>query len=319
MNRYVKHLFFTFFVLLILTSCHENSTLLEPKIFYFPQERHIKTLPSPFIPLAREEKETMWGKEILIAQSFAREMDLYRAITAYKRAKILLPSVMKERVWQIEYSILLCYYLGHKYQEVVESFEDSDLKNVPETFPAYINLLLILYDSYQRRDNIARAQAILNLIEKQDPELARDLVLGTSINEGVLSAIQFLSEMEPVNIEAIQFLDDFCTNAKSVRKAQALNAILPGAGYYYVGQKKSAFTSFIINSLFIWASYEFFDRGYIAAGLITTSLEAGWYIGGINGAGLAAKAYNEAYYSECGKDLMIRKKLFPVLMFQYAF
>jgi len=305
--------------MLAFSGCHENSTLLEPKIFYVPQERHIKTLPSPFEPLDKEEKLAQWGEETLIGQAFARELDLYRAITAYKRAKILIPEEMKERRWQIEYSIVLCYYLANKYQEAVESFEESHLKEVPETFPAYMNLLLVLYDSYQKMDNIARAQAIINLIEKKDPETARNVVLGTAIVEGELSAVRLLAEHLPSKPETIHFLNCYCLNAKSVRKAQTLNAFFPGAGYYYVGLKKSALTSLALNSLFAWAAYKFFDEGYTAAGIITLSFEAGWYIGGINGAGLAAKAYNQACYSDTMKEAMLREKLFPVLMFNYAF
>lgn len=315
--------FFVFigFCMVINSGCHENSNLLEPKIFYIPQERHIASLPSPFSPLNEEEQQTPWGKEMMIGQAFGEEMDLYRSITAYKRAKILLrdKSPWKERLWQIEYSILLGYYLANKYPEVIETFEDSHLKEVPDSFPAYMNLLMMIYDSYQKVDNIARAQAILNLIEQKDPETARNLVLGTAITEGELGAVQILADHPPIKPETLHFLDCYRSHAKSVQRAQTLNAFLPGAGYYYVGLKKSALTSLALNSLFIWATVKFFDEGYIAAGLITLSFEAGWYIGGINGAGLAAKAYNEAYYHDTMKEAMIREKLFPVLMFHYAF
>ncbi len=117
----------------------------------------------------------------------------------------------------------------------------------------------------------------------------------------------------------IFFFSEYCCKAKSVKKAQMLNAILPGAGYYYVGQKKSALTSFIINTLFTAAAYQLFDKGYFAGGLIVSSLELGWYLGGINGAGLEAKEYNQSIYNTMAKDTMAQNRLFPVLMFETTF
>lgn len=78
-------------------------------------------------------------------------------------------------------------------------------------------------------------------------------------------------------------------------------------------------TSFIINALFAAATYQLIDRGYVAAGIIVGSLEMGWYIGGINGAGLEAKEYNQSLYNTCAKEVMIRNQLFPVLMFETTF
>ena len=94
---------------------------------------------------------------------------------------------------------------------------------------------------------------------------------------------------------------------------------MPGSGYLYLGQKKSALTSFLLNGLFIYAAYEFFHHGYTAAGIITTSFEAGWYFGGIYGAGEEAKFYNERIYNEEACTLMQTKKIFPFFMLKYSF
>jgi hypothetical protein len=143
--------------------------------------------------------------------------------------------------------------------------------------------------------------------------------LGTAIIEVNLPSLSDATEWHPIGDELQEFLIEYSCNKKSVSKAQTLNAILPGAGYYYVGQKKSGLTSFIINALFIAATYQLFDHGYIAAGIITGSLECGWYFGGINGAGLAAKEYNEQLYQSLGKEFMIQNRLFPILTIQKGF
>jgi len=314
MKRYLPLL-----LCLVLCSCHPRSCELEPCIKYTPQRYQIHQLSSAFSPLSPEEQNQDWGREYTIALSFAHDFDLYRAITGFKRALILIPRTNWDRRLQIEYSIVFSYYLGNKYCEAAEAFELSGLPQASGSFPAFGELLLILYDSYQYIGETEKAFSILELIEKHHPDTANNLKLQTAFHEGDLCLINALAPKRNSPDDIYQFLDCYCYETKSVTKAQTLNAVLPGAGYYYVGQKKSALTSFIINTLFIGAAYHFFEHGNTAAGLITTSLEAGWYFGGINGAGLAAKEYNEGLYNRTAKETMIRNDLFPVLMFETAF
>lgn len=292
--------------------CQKNSCLLEPAICLIPQKCMVDKLPSAFEPLTVEELEQDWGKELQIGDSFARDFDLYRAITAYRRAEILIPKNLIERKKQIQYDIILCYYLGNKYRDVIDTFENSLLMNAGPKFPAFDNLLMILYDSYEKEGICNKATIILELINKHSPETAEDLNLGTMITRGAIV------EMECFETGHL-LMQEYANQALSVRKAQFLNAVLPGAGYYYVGQEKAALTSFIINALFIAASYQLYHRGYIAGGIIVTSLELGWYFGGINGAGLAAKEYNEQLYNILGKETMTCKRLFPILTFEHSF
>lgn len=240
-------------------------------------------------------------------------MDLYRAITCYKRALFLAPN---ERKNEIEYHLVEAYYLGRKYTEVVDTYETSTLSQVSMDFPPLKELLLMLYDAYSELGRCAKAEQILNLLNTLDESMANDLTVYSTVASGDLSCVRELSFCDA---NLCPFLDSYDCEAKSIRKAQVLNALLPGAGYYYVGQKQSALTSFIINALFIYAAYEFFDRGYIAAGLITTSLETGWYFGGINGAGIAARQWNERIYADKAKEYLICQRQFPILMFNYAF
>lgn len=292
-------------------SCHPNSCTLEPSICLTPQHRQIDCLPSAFSSLSPRERETDWGKELLIANAFLREFDLYRAITSFKRAQVLIPFDQVERRLQIQFSIVQCYYLGEKYQETVETFEASDLVKIPRSFPPFQELLLMLQDSYNQIGQCEKANRVLEVIESADPETREKLKLADAFLTADLATLR---EYKQDN-----FLCNYYSQALSVKKAQTLNALLPGAGYYYVGQKKAALTSFLINTLFIAATYYFFEEGNIAAGLITASLETGWYFGGINGAGLAAKEYNERIYETKARDELNNQRLFPVLMFQTCF
>lgn len=294
-----------------LTSCHPDICKLEPQIIYFPQERHIRCLPSPFSPLSPEEQSTDWGKELAVARAFSKELDLYRALTSYKRALIFSPP--NERKLEIEYNIVLSYYLGGKHQNAVEAFEGSSLCNVPPSFPAFHELILILYDSYEKIGQNGRSCRLLELIQQQNPQEADDLSLGTAIQQGNIPFVYDQNE----RIDC--WCSSYLSQAKSPYKAATLNALLPGAGYAYIGQHQTALTALIVNALFIAATYEFFHHGYPAAGVITGGIEMGWYLGGINGGALAAKQYNEAIWNAGGKEVMLQKRLFPVLMFNYAF
>lgn len=300
--------------LFVLCGCQANSHLLEPSISYSPPTCLVETLPSAFPPITPKEMRQEWAKELIIANNFAMEIDFYRAITAYKRALILSSHASQERRWQIEYGIIQSYYLGGKYAEALEAFEKSQLADLPYAFPALDDLLLILADSYRQVGECAKAERILSIIETRNCQTAEKLHIYEEVQTGQLDA---LSREADEGIGC--FFNSYCQQAKSVRKAQVLNAVLPGAGYYYVGQKQAAITSFVINTLFIAAAYHFFNQGNYAAGLIVSSLESGWYLGGINGAGLAAKEYNERLYEATAKDFLIKNKLFPVLMLQYAF
>lgn len=269
--------------------------------------------------LSSEEKQRAWGKEILIGDTFAREADFYRAITCYKRALILLPTHENERRLQIDYDIMLCYYLGGKYGDVIQIFEESDLSQANPDFPAFKHLVIIVYDSYLQIKQEEKAACALEVIRKFSTETAEDLLLYQKLKEGKLDEVRCLiSEHRKSEQMAVEFAfyDQF---AKSPKKARTLNALLPGAGYYYLGQRRSAMTSFIINALFTAAAYQFFRNGYYAAGAFTTSLEMGWYIGGINGAGIEAQQFNTRLFEGVGRKILNENDGFPILMFETSF
>lgn len=306
---------------LALTSvgCQLSHCKIDPVVMYTPPPHRISDLPSAFAPLSEKERQQEWGKELLIGDAFAREWDLYRAITAYKRALILLPEEAIERRLQIDYDLIFCYYLGLKYQEAVNLFEESDLTHVNPLFPAFNNLLLILYECYQQLGQEEKATCLQDVIQKCSPETSEDLSLFWLLKKKHLEEAQALI-CKHRDFETIQPpLDLYYCYAKSPKRARMLNALLPGAGYYYVGQRKSALTSFLINTLFTFAAYQFFQRGYLAAGLITASMEVGWYCGGINGAGIEAEEFNNRLYEGVSRQILVDHKFFPVLMFETSF
>lgn len=323
MNKILKNgygvLICTLILTLLFSSCQTTKCTLEPDICYVPEPRIIECLPSPFPKLTQEERRQDWGRELFLGKSFAKEMDFYRAITCFKKALFLIPRKEEDRRLEIEYDIFFAYYSAGKYQEAIEAFEGSGLNIIPETFPAVDSLLPLLYDAYWQTGQTERACRIWEVISQYNAETANKLSLSTGITEADFPVIAKTSECTPSSDSICELMTCYCNGAKSVSKARTLNALLPGAGYYYVGQKKSAITSFLINALFIAAAYQLFDRGYIPAGIIVTSLEMGWYFGGINGAGIEANQYNQCLYSRLGRETMVRERLFPILMIQTGF
>lgn len=306
-------------VLFYFCGCYRVPDQIEPRIDYQIQDQHFARLSSAFPPLSHSERNSDWGKEYIIAHHFAMELDLYRAVSTFKRALILIPSDEKDRVLELQYDILLCYFLGKRYDEAIEAFDKSDLACVDKTFPAYHDLLLVLYECYRETDSEEKQAKIYQLMEKSYPDTAEKIKLSRAIREGDLDLIECFAD----GFQQSSYLDDlltyYNTHKKSVSYAQALNALLPGAGYLYIGQRKSAFTAFLLNGLFITAAVQFFRHKHVAAGIITTGFESGWYFGGIYGAGEEAKYYNERLYERKASLVLNEHNLFPVLMMKYDF
>ena len=298
----------------LLCSCVYSPTF-NPSVSYTVTPKDINSLPSPFRDLSFDENRTDWGKEYKIGKSFAKKMDLYRAITCFERALCLLPLEKHDRRLEIQYTIFKCYFLGEQYEKAIKLFETTTLAKSNNTFPAFRDLIIMLHDCYKKIGDDEKANTIMDLLNDKAPKTAEALQLSNALISGNLDHIgKYSSEYEHIP----KIIKKYHRETKSVRKAQMLN-IIPGLGYLYVEQNKSAATSFLLNSLFIAAAYHFFDNGNTAAGFITTGFEIGWYFGGITGAGLAANQYNEHLYNKYANKTVREKKLFPILMLKYGF
>lgn len=121
-------------------------------------------------------------------------------------------------------------------------------------------------------------------------------------------------------LEQIQhLLEQYKRDELSPTAARWMNALVPGLGYLYVGQGGSAITSLVVNTLFIAATIHLVKEKNYAGALIAGSLEAGWYIGGINGAGLAAMEANEARWKEGVEKSSLQEFCWPILQVEYRF
>ncbi len=304
-------------LILCLAGCNPVMERIEPQMDYGLKESYVRQLPSAFKPLSARERASDWGKEYLIGVRFAEELDLYQAMTAFRRAEILLPKSESDRKVEIQYYIMLSYYFGKRYPDVINTFEHSDLRYVTPEFSAYRDMMIILYESYLEQGNDDTAQKILRMIEASEPKTGEELNMATALIDGDSCRAQELSQENSVYWNDL--IHQYCMEKKSASTAQGLNAVIPGSGYLYLGQKQSAFTAFTINALFIAAAAHFYIKGNIAAGAIFTSFEAGWYFGGIVGVGEETKLYNERLWEQKMMSPMYEEKMFPALMLRYGF
>jgi tetratricopeptide (TPR) repeat protein len=363
----------------LLISCFNSTRFFSPHLDFSVQDKYIRSLPLSFAPLTDEEIKEPWGHEAYIGHLFTQKLDLYAAITALNRARLLIPEDNLSRKTEIEYGILYCYYLGKKYADVIDTFEESTLAQVTTSFPAFHDLLIILSESYLKTKDLERAGWILQTLHKFYPDNARKMVLSMALSRGDVEAVTYLAtkgdakeellaltspskgcipeeraasispskgcipdertpSISPVNcseeaapkitalkeyVLAQDSLQELATSYRKEKKspqgASFLNALLPGAGYLYLGQKQSAFTSFCLNSLFIGAAYYFYRENNLPAAIITTGFEMGWYFGGIVGAKEAAILYNERLYEAKAHPTMRSHKLYPLLQLNYGF
>lgn len=276
-------------------------------------------MPPTFSELSDLEKREEWGKEYFIGTKLAQKADLYRAITSFKRAEILIPGYLKNRLHEIQYFILLSYFIGEKYDDVISSFEESDLIHVDPAFKGYRNLLVILHESFKQTNHLEKSQLILNLIEQDDQNLSHTLKVSYAISDYERTDLEHLSMNSALGKDTHEMIQSYDLAKKSEFKAQTLNALIPGAGYLYLGQTQSALTALILNSLTTYAAYHFFNHGNLAAGLLMTSIETGWYFGGITGAKESCKLYNERLYENRAQPLLQKHELHPTFNITHAF
>ena len=301
------------FLLLILTGCFRVGEELEPQISASVQDKYLKSLPSPF---PRTFGNNDWQREEKIGLGFAKELDLYQALTCFKRASFLLPEGDTVRLTQLDYDTLLAYYLGSKYQETLYTFDMTSLRQTTPAFTPYHDLMVILYDSHNHLNQTEQADEIIDYMKNTYPETGQKLFLSKMLYKGDIPALENQAPHYP---EIQTLLDHYNREKKSTQTAQLFNTFLPGAGYFYLGQTQSGITAMLLNGLFIWASVFSFQHHNLAAGIIFTSLEAGWYFGGIYGAGQEAKLYNERIYEKYATPMMNENRYFPILMLKYGF
>lgn len=271
-----------------------------------------------FDALSSEEKKEDWAKEYLMGVTFAGKEEYLEAQSCFKRALLLCPE-KSLRVKEIEYAIILSHYLNQNYSEVIKFFERHSILYADSTFGAYHDLMIILYHCYEIIKEPKKADLILQRIEEASTDNSIHLMLAGAVLRRNFESIEKLSEKLEEKQIIKNLTETFLKKKKSEIFAKWLNVFVPGLGYFYLGQRKAALTSFLINAFLIVGTSQLFLNQYYTLGSLTALLEIGWYVGGIFGAKHSTYLYNETLFANYAEKIFYHENLSPQNKLNYEF
>lgn len=239
-----------------------------------------------------------------LGDAFLEEGEYYRAVTEYKKFRILFPSSARG-----DYALFrtgIAFYLGAEYADAVHSF--SALRESRKD-SAYADASLFFegLSRWQKRDLAGAAESFEALLQRDPPspfapraraarallEVDRgDVPAARSALDAFLAACPGHAGEGRVR-EALPLLREYENlPEKSELLAGILSAILPGSGYVYAGRYGDGLTAFLLNGLFIaGAVTAVHNEWYPAAGL-AGGVGLPFYLGNIYGSANAAKRWN---------------------------
>ena len=198
---------------------------------------------------------------ILIADAYASAGDDKEALKLY--AKFISDHPASKNRAGVLVRIGKVYADGHRYKEAAKFFTKAS--NNPSAPPSVV-----------KRANTWLFLA--SLLEEDTEYVSRAINAETNITER-RNLDDFKNKYEGLSL-------------KSPALAGTLAAIVPGAGHLYLGRKRDAFASFLLNGLFIWGMVESFQNDNVGAGITLSLFEIGWYAGNIYSAVNGAHKHN---------------------------
>ena len=293
------------FCILLLTGCVPHLDRQEKGLIYIPSDSERAALLEYPEQNVHVSPTSEWGQEILLGQAFAKEGDWYRALTSFKKARFLLHltnSSTPEIEARITWSECLIYAFNDRWHDVTTTWEHTSEKLYITDPLMTEQWSILLFTAYTYEGWKERADSFLAQLPKESP-IRKSLLEWRELS-------LFSREDQPKDSLIEQLL---LSKMKSPQKAKVFNALLPGLGYWYTGQKESACTSFLLNGAFIGATIQLFQAHQPFLALITLSFEAGWYLGGITGAGIEAENYNQRIKEATLTPYLRQKRGFPLL------
>lgn len=270
-----------------------------------------------FAQLNDYEELQDWAKEYKIGLAFASHQDYIEAIHSFKRALVLCAN--SQRKPEIEYAILLCYYLDKNYVTAIEFFESHSLLYADQKFSAFQDLLRILHHAYAVLGDFKKVEILQQSMAFPSDKDRWETKLTAALFAKDYPTIQELSKSLSQSDWVSNLTNNLFKKQKSPVLAKWLNIVVPGMGYFYLGQKKAALCSFLLNSLLIFGSIQLFMNHYYTLGALTALFELGWYAGGILGMEQASKDYNEALFANYAEKIFFQHHLEPYKKLKYEF
>jgi len=241
------------------------------------------------------------AKEISsFADALFEDKDYYRAVTEYKRLIFHFPGSPLSKAARLK--IGLAYLEGGKYQPAMTAFQEVTSLYPDE--PIYWEALFYLGETFYRMGDYENGLGSFALVEKKG--LTKGLKERAAIKKGWsfvrmrkwgLASETFRGLAGTGNGIILGKLSDKVKEGSGIPRkspglAGVMSAILPGAGQLYIGRKKDAAVSFLLNGAFILGAIEAFRKEENAIGAILVFFEAGWYTGNVYSAVSGAHKFN---------------------------
>ncbi len=245
-----------------------------------------------------------------LADAFLAEGEYYRAVTEYKKFRILFPeSPQGDRAL---FRTGMAYYLGEEYESAARAF-DTLATTWPNSGYSEPALFFAGLGRWKKKDYAGAAELFDVLIRRgpSSPYASRALAALSLLNLDRGDAAAAARDLERFLVlfpdhpdearvrEALTLLGDFeKLPTKSELLAGILSALLPGSGYVYAGQYGDGLTAFLLNGLFIAGTVTAAQSGWYPASALSGGIGMPFYVGNIYGSMNAVKKYNNGIRRE---------------------
>jgi outer membrane protein assembly factor BamD (BamD/ComL family) len=261
--------------------------------------------------------------QLKIADAFMAEGEYYRAITEYKKFRIVFPD--SDKTDYVLFKTGLAYYQGEEYESCARSLGALRQKYPESGYAAQSQYFEGL--AYWKLKKYQDAKAVFQTLPGVHPNsdyaplgLTADALLALD-QENVTASRQGLERLVttyPDYLEstkatdAMKLLDQYQNlPKKSAALAGIMSAVVPGSGYFYAGHYGDGITAFLINGLAIAGTVTAISQENYAVAAIVGGIGLPFYFGNIYGSANAAKKWNIAVR----KDL--RNKLYVTLNYDF--
>ena len=232
--------------------------------------------------------------------SFARSLlgdgEYYRAITEFKRTLFYADSLSYSLQAAAVLGIGEALYSGLEFERSGE-WLNRHLRNLKEWGHGNEGSQMMCR-AFLAADAGARLIQVLDGKAVEQPLLGyyRPLALANvgewdDSHEGFLTVPQQSSYYSLAQEQSAIALKGVNASWKSPATAGWLG-VVPGLGYFYSGHNQTGVASFIVNSVFMFATYQAFDADQNVLGGFLAVVTASWYAGNIYGSVVAARRHN---------------------------
>ncbi|MBF0226864.1 MAG: tetratricopeptide repeat protein [Desulfobacterales bacterium] len=250
-------------------------------------------------------------KQLEFADYLFSKGDYPMAINEYKRFIYFFPE--DQKIESAIFKIGMAYFKTKKYEYSINHFREH-INQFPD-----INLSLKSYfmisDSYQKLNDYSSATSVLSDIFSitDDPNINDKtnykigwLYLEMNMFENAKQSFIKISESNYRQYQIDKIFLELPKEGYLPKKNPVIAgslSIVPGLGYIYCERYYDALTSFILNGILFFASYESFKNDSPALGIFAGLVGFGFYTGSIYGSISSAYKYNELQKNNFFKSL----------------